>query len=482
VASREGGRGRIAVLANKDKVEMEDEIRARVRHTGRVRVICRTGSTTDPTDLEIVRPDESNSIIVLAPAGADSDADIHVIKSLLALRNRVWPKGQPPVIAAVSDSHNLPAARLAGGPAVQIVDAKDIIARLVVQSRRQPGLSAVWTELLGFEGEEIYMTAEPKLVGRCYGDAMLAYEASAVFGVRRAGTDAVVVNPSMDTTIAAGDELVVVAKTQNAVRLASRPLTIVQEAISVTPEVRPVADRTLILGWNAYGPTILNLLDRYLPDHSQVTIATPRPAAEIRPSLSGLTKLSADVATCNTTERPALEGLDPRQYQHVLVLAEDGMDATHADSRTLVTLLHLRDMKEQRGDGYAIVSELNDDANRRLAQVTQADDFIIGKKLITLYLAQLSQNPHLSSVFAELFDAQGSDIYLRPAAEFVRPGAPATFGTVVAAARRRHETAIGYRRQAEAYRSPSYGVVLNPAKSQPLTLLAEDRVVVLARV
>jgi hypothetical protein len=154
----------------------------------------------------------------------------------------------------------------------------------------------------------------------------------------------------------------------------------------------------------------------------------------------------------------------------------------HADSRTLVTLLHLRDLKERQGAEFAIVSELNDDANRRLAQVTRADDFVISRKLISLYLTQLSQNQHLSKVFAELFDAHGSDLYLIPADEYVLPDTEVTFATVVEAARRRDETAIGYRRQADVFLPPAYGVVLNPDKSSRVTLSAGDRVVVLARV
>ena len=41
-------RGCIAILAQKDKVEMEDEIRERVGRTGNTRVVCRTGDPIAP--------------------------------------------------------------------------------------------------------------------------------------------------------------------------------------------------------------------------------------------------------------------------------------------------------------------------------------------------------------------------------------------------------------------------------------------------
>ena len=57
---------------------------------------------------------------------------------------------------------------------------------------------------------------------------------------------------------------------------------------------------------------------------------------------------------------------------------------------------------------------------------------------------------------------------------------PATFATVIEAASRRREVAIGYRVHAEAYLPPLYGGELNPPKDRVLTLLPEDRIIVLS--
>ena len=55
---------RIVIVADRDKVEMEDEIRARIPKTGKVRIVCRTGSPIDLSDLSIINPNTSRSIIV----------------------------------------------------------------------------------------------------------------------------------------------------------------------------------------------------------------------------------------------------------------------------------------------------------------------------------------------------------------------------------------------------------------------------------
>ncbi|WP_427892816.1 hypothetical protein ACQHIV_07920 [Kribbella sp. GL6] len=121
-----------------------------------------------------------------------------------------------------------------------------------------------------------------------------------------------------------------------------------------------------------------------------------------------------------------------------------------------------------------------DDNNRRVAQVTKADDFIVSSKLVSLLLTQLAENRHLHAVFADLFDPDGSEIYLKPAQNYLVPGAEANFATVVEAARRQGEIAIGYRLKRHSDRPPAYGVVLNPVRSAPLTLGAGDSVIVVS--
>jgi hypothetical protein len=120
-----------------------------------------------------------------------------------------------------------------------------------------------------------------------------------------------------------------------------------------------------------------------------------------------------------------------------------------------------------------------DDRNRELAEVTQADDFIVSDKLISLMLAQVSENKHLKDVFTDLFDPEGSEIYVKPAADYVAPGTPVNFYSVVEAARRRGHCAIGYV-SAGNNGAQKTSVVVNPAKSGQVTFSEADRVVVLA--
>ena len=68
-------------------------------------------------------------------------------------------------------------------------------------------------------------------------------------------------------------------------------------------------------------------------------------------------------------------------------------------------------------------------------------------------------------MFATLLDPRGSEIYLKPATDYLLEDTPANFATVIEAARRRGQTALGYRRREAFHRPPAYGVVLNPDKT-----------------
>jgi hypothetical protein len=93
----------------------------------------------------------------------------------------------------------------------------------------------------------------------------------------------------------------------------------------------------------------------------------------------------------------------------------------------------------------------------------------------------VSENKDLAPVFADIFDPEGSEIYLKLAADYVHLAEPLNFYTIVAAARQRNEVALGYRLARHADdATKAYGVVVNPTKSELVTFAEWDRIIVLA--
>ena len=146
-----------------------------------------------------------------------------------------------------------------------------------------------------------------------------------------------------------------------------------------------------------------------------------------------------------------------------------------------MSLLHLRDIARKTGRAFSIVSEILDVRNRDLAEVTSADDVIISERLVALAMTQIAENKDALPVFVEFLTPGGPEIYLKPALDYVTPGKPITFYTVLEAARRKGQTAIGYRLLAEAGApEQAFGVHLNPDKSAPVSFAADDRIIVLS--
>lgn len=474
---------RIAILATRDKVEMEDEIAAKAPKLRGVRVTCRSGDPCDLSDLGIVNPGEAKSIIVLAPEGEDPDAQ--VIKTLLAITNGPAASGRPHnVVAEVRDAHNAELARAVGGADVQLVLADELISRILVQSTRQSGLSAVFAELLGFEGSEIYTAKIGALAGITFGDALGAFESGSLIGL--CDEKAVRINPPMDTVIRPEDQVVVVAEDRNHIRAKPSKRGAVDAAVIREPHaVLPPQERILMLGWNRKGPAIVSELARFVKAGSSLTIVADGSQFEAQAGrLAGVfPNLAISCTSGDTTRANVLASLDLQSYDHVIVLGyTDTLSTQSADTRTLVTLLQLRKLAEASGRHINVVSEMADARNRALAEVTRADDFVVSNQLVSLMLAQASENPFLSAIFAELLDEQGSEVYIRPITDYVAIDRPVTFFTIVEAARRRGEVAFGYKETVKDRGARNMGgVIINPRRHEARTFAATDSVVVLAR-
>ncbi len=471
----------IVILAERDKVEMEEEIKARVGDTGRTKIVCRSGSPMDIDDLRIVSPSTARSIVVLAPEGDEPDAD--VIKTILAITNDPGRRPEPyHVVAEIRERANLDVARMVGRDEVELILSEEVIARITAQTCRQSGLSVVYSELLDFAGDEIYLTEQPALTGRPFGDTLAAFADASVIGLLPSGGSPHL-NPRSGTVIGEGDRLIVIAADDDQINLGGEPPVIDEAWLREPPTRTPAPERTLVLGWNRRAPSIITELDAYVPPGSetQVLASGGGIAADVGRLESRLSAQRITFEAGDATDRATLDRLGVETFDHIIVLCYDSLDRSRADARTLITLLHLRDIASRLDRDFSIVSEMLDLRDRALAEVARADDFIVSDRLISLMIAQVAESKHLNAVFRDLLDPEGSEIYLKPAGDYVQLGQAVPFAAVIEAARRRGEIAFGYRIAATAEdASAAYGVSVNPAKNASATFAAADRIVVLA--
>lgn len=471
----------IVILADKEKVEMDDSIRHIVGRSKKTTVVCRSGNPIELTDLGIASLETSKAIIVLSPDEENPDSE--VIKIVLAIvrnsNHRVKPYH---VVAELRDEKNLEAAKLIGKGEIEWVLVGDFIARIIAQTCHQSGLSAIYTELLDFEGDEMYLFSDPSLIGKTIGEILNFFEKNAVLGYKPKNGVALL-NPAVDIKIQEGDKIVMIAEDDSKIQLDGNP-DIKQELIVKGEIENHSSERTLILGWNWRASRIIRELDNYVPPNSKILAMADIDDFEQRahaccPEIKNQTITFIKGDTC---DRKTLDSLDVSQYNHIIILAYcDRMDAQKADSYTLITLLHLRDIVDQKKCKCSIVSEMLDIRNRNLAEITKADDFIVSDKLVSLLMTQIAENKDLSSMFTDLFNSEGSEIYLKPATQYIKSGISVNFYTIVESAKRRNELAIGYRIMTEAHDPEKmYGIVLNPIKSLDITFSDNDKIIVAA--
>ena len=473
----------IVILSEKDKVEAEEEIKSRIESTGNTKIVVRSGSTLESSTSEMVNINEARSIIVLSPDVPNPDT--YVIKTVLGITNGKDRKPDPyHIVAEIKDERNIEAAELVGNGEAVYVLSEDLISRIIAQTCRQSGLSVVYSELLRFEGDEIYFEALPTvLAGKSYRDALFAYEDSAVIGIFTADGEALI-NPPMDRKLGEGDSVIAISEDDDTViangRMDHEPDRSLfnRDGVGTAKE-----ENTLVLGWNDKGCRIVAELDNYVKQGSRVTVAAKDQAitGQIAELQTELTNQRIQFDQGDIRDKKTLLNIKTEDYDHIIVLSNRNIDVQESDAKTLISLLHLRNISENLGMDYSIVTEMLDVRNRELGVVAKADDFVVSDNIISLMLSQLSENKELKKVYDILFQAEGSEIYLKPVGRYIKPGVEADFYTVTASAAELGESAIGYRITSLSWDSEQhYGITLNPDKSKRITFGPDDFIVVLS--
>ncbi|MFM7565284.1 MAG: CASTOR/POLLUX-related putative ion channel [Flavobacteriales bacterium] len=467
----------IVVLAERDKVEMEDDLKGKISDFKTSKLIVRSGNPLIPHEIEIVNADEAKSIIVLSP---DKDnADIFVIKTVMAFTNSQKRKaGAYNLVAEIKNEDNLEAAELAGNGEAIYVYTADLIARITAQTCRQSGLSVIYSDLLQFEGDELYFQEEEKLFGKTFHEALLAYNDSSVIGIQT-HTGQILINPNMEYTLQSGDRVIAISEDDDTIVMNAPSNKEINESLFTSSSViASKPERTLMLGWNKNGSKIIQELDEYVPEGSEVTILhNDMGDAEILAPK----RQKVHVKSGKITDRKTLEDIHPEAFDHIILLSDQEAETQESDAQTLISLLHLRNIGNQHDIDMKIVSEMRDLRNREIGLVTKADDFIIGDSIISLMMAQMAENRDLNAVFKILFESEGSEIYLKPITHYVQTTEPMNFYSLVERASRSGETAIGYRVMAEKDNSSAnFGINVNPNKSALISLKPDDFLILLS--
>lgn len=483
VVANENKRGSVvAIFADVDREVIEDQIAARVPDLGKTRVVIRNGDPTNPKELARTNISSASSVIVL---DSNTAGDASIISTVLSIKS-VDPDSKISIVAEMDNRIHADALSQATEGRVLAVQSNEIIARVTAQASRQPGLAAVILDLLDFEGDEIYFQSVPQLAGKKYATALISFESASVIGIRSAdGT--IFINPPADKKIAAGDQLIAIARDDDQVIYTDKftDLASYKPARAAGARLSRKAEHLLVIGWSHMGTAVMNELAPFLPKGSSIHIvANPalfNTATLPKKSIRGIsTKYTPHSGSIDELTKVAKS----KKFNEVIVLAyRENISLEEADSQTMLTMLLMNKLFVEKGNGVEptrLVAEILDSRKADLARVAAVDDLVVSDNLAALMIAQVSQNPELAPVFADIFDADGASINVRPIENYVTLGKPFTYARIAAAAAARGESAIGYHKANYAKGDPTAGVSLNPAKTTIYDTKPGDGLVVIS--
>jgi len=478
----------ISILANEDKIEMEEKIHEAIGLQKNTRIVCRSGNPSIVLDLNLVSINSAKSIVILEPS--NDNTGLAIMKTLLAIINNPDRRVEPyHIVAAIGNPKILDSIKLISEDEIEVINKGEFITKIEAQTLLQSGLSLIITDLLDFEGDEIYFKKQPELTGKSYKEVILSYDTSAVIGFY---TDEgkMLLNPDSETIFGENDQIIAVSNDDDTIVMSDQQHPQIDETvISIETPPKPQPTNILMLGWNQHSLTLVQHLSDNTPVGSKIIVAASCADSKLQvEKFTAMINMTLEHIEIDPTERSQLESLPFDTIDHVVILPcsdvtinAQPLTVNQLDASTLVTLLNVRHIRQVSGYSLTITSEILDIENRTLVESADDDDFVISDHLISLALAQISENKALGPVFNSLFDPHDSEIYLKPVSNYVKTGQSISFFTVVDAALRQNETVIGYRINSKNNNSnQKYKTILNPDKKTVLEFSSDDKIIVIA--
>ncbi len=495
IIAYESEKGRaIVVVAEKDKTEMDDAFRDRIADTKTTRIITRSGSTSSPQVLKRVSITTAHSVVILSDVRADAAqaekeiADSRILKTIMAIVSCVGEKNLPPIVAEIHLSNMQILARSIS-PNISIIDEHVILAKLMVQTSRTSGLAQTYDNLIGFEGCEFYFyrTAQG-FAGITYEELIFHFINSSVIGIRTENSS-IVLNPDPSYVHCENDFAILIAEDDSTIRYLDKALTFpIPAGKTASPQNKKVENQ-LIVGWSKKTALIAEEYGKYMLNGSSVDIIVSEFNEQVKREFNSLRKknkyIKMRLIKTDIHNPQNIERLKPERYNNVIILAGDGGDSELHDSETIAVLLEFRHYFKNIGSetiSTQLITEVADSDNIEVIQEAGVKDFLISNQFVSKIYAQVSDNPNVLDIYENLFEPEGSEIYIKPVTYYIDPvPSQLLYGEICAAVLRRKETAIGVRiLREEKDKHRHYGIYINPSKNQVFTLTDSDLIITLA--
>ncbi len=497
IANESEKKAAVVVLSELPKEEMDDAVKERIKDPKTTRIITRTGTMSSLESLERVSITESKSVIILplcnasAPEEEKLVSDAKVLKSVLAVV--AASKDDPTkanIIAEMHDSSKREVVVNLDPENITMVETGTMIAKIIVQTSRTPGLGFVYNAIIGFAGSEIYFhRSEWKACS--FGELMFRFKDGVPLGVRSEdGT--IMMNPDPGYAMKDGDDVIIIAGDDSSIKLEKKKTYNPVELPLSARRLSKSIEKTLIIGWNSKAPILIEEYTEYVLGGSIIDVIVPPDQPEGKDVAGALARNYPDIRIglidCNPLDIEDIRKLDLVKYDTVILLNRQEDDTEKIDSTTITTLLMIHEIlkAQEEKSGTAVktqvITEVMKSDNLELIVRTGVNDSIISNQMVSKIMAQVAENPAVLKVYEDLFSEEGSEIYLKPLNLYLdSPPESVTFADLMRLAQKRQEILLGYRfRELEHSVKDNFGVLVNPDKGMVIKPREGDQLIVLA--
>lgn len=452
LAKESDGGATFVLLAAGNKEEIENEIKAMQMDLKNSRLIIRTGRPFVIRDLSKVAVGTASQVILLADTSVSrEESDAKSIRALLAMKCKEWPVNGAITVQCCSEANRELMSTMYDK--VEVVVVGDIVAKLMVNTARQPGLAGVFGMMLGFDGDEFYSEEWENLKGMTFRDAIFRFPDAVALGLFNEKGECKL-NPGWDYRLEEGDSIIVLAEDNDTYKAEDEPYFDVEGFKSRSarqggdelPRKRSEGlddentGKVLILGWNDKLSTLLVKLDGVQEYPTTVEIYSPRPVEDreeaienivaLKKPFKNLTIKNLQVDNDMFTSRLELERLNHETHEKIFILADVDMDTrSGADEKTvclLSQLQYIRQTMTKRGKKmpttFNPVVEMCEDSTKEHLNICGLNNLVHSVSLVAQALAAVAEDPKVNAIYSDLMSQTSNEFDICRFEEFLPSG------------------------------------------------------------
>lgn len=499
----------IVILAEDDKEYMDNLIRDNISEFMTTRVITRSGVVTNINNLKKVMAGKAKSIIVMnsaaswRPENEKRLADALVLKSIMSIMAVSKGEKHPPIVCEIHSNRDQDLAENISSGTVKALNEVSVLSKMIAQlALSRNGLSVVYSDMVGFDGNEFYFFKPEKGWGGplTFGQSLNRFKSSTPMGIHDS-KGSITLNPPKETPITDEDELIVFAEDDSTIFYFDEP--VFNPSTKIIPQNTTTlrTQRVALLNWTSKTEIILEKLCSYIPDESELCTYVSDKTDEMDLFLSKLNEeypsIKMSINKIDLNDLNLLDKIMPETFDSIVILSPGGSTIEEMDAYVISLLIRIRQILILRSDSNQelkkpktnqwpkLITEVMDSENIDIILNSGVEDFMVSNQFVSQIMAQVSEEPLALDVYDDLFQAEGSELYIKPASYYFEFNGEESitipYGECVQAAQLRNEVILGVQLSSEnKNKDKMFGITLIPDKNDKFMLTKNDGLIALA--